>query len=259
MTIEAQTPARHSVRQGACARAFAATMALLGAASPVAAQVGAYDLVITPEQPRAQQAVYATVAVPFFGRILGDVSFVEGVIEIGVRTAGGFPRPGTRPESVTLGKLPQGTYRLRVVDANLPTRPALAPERTFTVAPPTPSASSQDYDPLLDFSGWWTRADTDTGEGWLVEHKVPDRMMFSWVTYDDAGNPNWFVMQSAQRQSGGVLVGPVYRSRREGGAIVRTLIGEGRFLARAPDVATFALTPSDGQAPVTTPLRRLAF
>jgi hypothetical protein len=257
----ARTPTRtlRSRRHGTYALALLATMALLVAAAPAAAQSAFFAVEIVPDQPRAQQAVHATIAVPE-SYTPGDVSHVQGVIEIGMRRTGGFPRPGTRPMSVTLGKLPQGTYRLRVVNAAEPTRPPLAPEQTFTVAPPAPSASPQDYQPLLDYSGWWTRADTDSGEGWLVEHKGPDRLMFSWVTYDDAGNPNWFVMQSTQRQSGGVLIGPVYRARREDGTIVRTLVGEGRFLADGIDQALFVLTPANPPlGAVSTPLRRLAF
>lgn len=259
MTIGRQTHAQRSVRRGACGFAMAAALALLGAVAPVAAQIAFYAVEVQPEQPRAQQAVYAIVAVPF-NYALKDVSHVQGVIEIGVHAVGGFlPRPGTRPMSVTLGKLPQGIYQVRVVNADVPTRPALSPALVLTVAPPVPSGPFGYAEPLLDFSGWWTRADNDSGEGWLVEHKVPDRMMFSWVTYDDVGNPNWFVMQSTRRQSGS-LIGPVYSSRRENGTIVRTLVGEGRFWATGPEAAVFALSPADpAQAPVDTPLRRLAF
>lgn len=259
MTIARHTGVPRGARRGARGLALVAALVLLGAAAPVAAQIGFYAVEIEPEQPRAQQAVYATVAVPF-NYALSEVTHVQGVIEIGVRAVGGFlPRPGTRPMSVTLGKLPQGTYQLRVVNADAPTRPALSPARVLTIAPPEPSGPFGYAEPLMDFSGWWTRADSDSGEGWLVEHKVPDRMMFAWVTYDDAGNPNWFVMQSTLRQSGS-LIGPVYHSRREGGTIVRTLVGEGRFRANGPDAAVFALRPVDpAQAPVDTPLRRLAF
>lgn len=123
-----------------------------------------------------------------------------------------------------------------------------------------PAASDwSDHELLLDYSGWWTTEDPTLGEGWLVEHKVPDRMMFSWVTYDDAGEPTWLVMQSTDRFLR-VLTGPVYRSERLDGSIVRTLVGEGRFEGFAPGEARFTLTPEDmvGESTVTE-LRRLRF
>jgi hypothetical protein len=258
MTMSRQPDRKYSPRLHALVFALAAALPIVGAVGPVAAQSGAYELVVEPEAPRAQQAVFATVAVPFC-RALAEVSHVEGTIEIGVRSALCFPRPGFRPMSVSLGKLPQGSYRLRVVNAEDPARPGLTPERMLTVAPPVPGDFADEFEPLLDYSGWWTTADSDRGEGWLVEHKVPDRMMFSWVAYDADGNPTWLVMQATER-SYRALIGPVYRSERQGDIVVRTLIGEGRFEGTAADAATFVLTLEDSvEEPVSTSLRRLAF
>lgn len=237
---------------------MAVALSMLAASGAVVAQPGAYEVTVEPETPRAQQAVYAIVAMPGC-RVAKDVRFVDGVIEIGVAgTLCGVPPPGLFPRAVSLGKLPQGTYPLRVV-GYATGQPLLLQERTLTVEPPVPGDWSDEHEPLLDYSGWWTTADPDIGEGWLVEHKVPDRLMFSWVTYDDEGNPTWLVMQSTERDHR-ALIGPVYRSERRDGTIVRTLVGEGRFRGTAPDEASFTLTPEGpGQEPVITHLRRLAF
>lgn len=235
-----------------------AALPILAISGSVTAQPGAYEITIEPETPRAQQAVYATVAVPFC-RTPSDVSHVEGVFEIGVVSTACFPRPGVRPAPVTLGKLPQGTYRLRVVNAEDPARPALTEEHTLTVAPPTPGNHPDEREPLLDYSGWWTTAAADQGEGWLVEHKVPDFLVFSWVTYDAEGNPTWLNMQSTERNYR-ALIGPVYRTERDGDAVVRTRVGEGRFEGTAPNAAMFTLTlDGEGEEPVSTSLQRVAF
>jgi hypothetical protein len=236
--------------------ATAMTLPMFAGSGAAFAQFSPYVITIEPETPRAQQAVYATVAMPGC-RVPKDVRFVDGVIEIGVASTWcGVPPPGLYPRSVSLGKLPQGTYRVRVASA--PDGPA-RPEYTFTVEPPVEGEWQDEHEPLLDYSGWWTTEDPTLGEGWLVEHKVPDRLMFSWVTYDDEGNPTWLVMQSTERDHR-ALIGPVYRSERQDGTIVRTIIGEGRFEGFAPDEARFTLTPSEGGGdPVVTELRRLPF
>ncbi len=247
-----------SPRSQALGLAMAATLSMLVASGAAVAQPGAYAITLEPETPRAQQAVYAIVAMPGC-RVLKDVRYVDGVIEIGVTsTLCGTPRPGLHPHSVSLGKLPQGTYQVRVV-GDVTMQPLPVQESTLTVEPPVPGDWSDEHEPLLDYSGWWTTADPSLGEGWLVEHKVPDRLMFSWVTYDDEGNPTWLVMQSTERNHR-ALIGPVYRSERRDGAIVRTLVGEGRFEGAYSDEAIFTLTPDGpGQTPVVMELRRLPF
>lgn len=238
--------------------ATAAALPMFAGSGAAFAQPGAYEIAIEPETPRAQQAVYATVAMPAC-RVPNEVRYVDGVIEIGVTsTLCGVPPPGLRDRSVSLGKLPQGTYRVRVAERHASGQ-AFGPERMLTVAPPAAGEWLDEHEPLLDYSGWWTTEDPTLGEGWLVEHKVPDRLTFSWVTYDDAGEPTWLVMQSIERNYRS-LIGPVYRSVRRDGTIVRTIIGEGRFEGFAPDEARFTLTPSEGGGdPVVTELRRLPF
>lgn len=244
-------------------RASALTIALTAVlpmfvAGSVSAQPEPYEITIEPETPRAQQSVYAIVAMPAC-RVPEYVRHVDGVIEIGVAsTLCGVPPPGLRPRTVTLGKLPSGNYEVRVVGRHV-IGPEYLQERTFTVEPPVPGNWADEYQPLLDYSGWWTTEDPALGEGWLVEHKMPDRLMFSWVAYDDAGKPTWLVMQSTDRNHH-ALTGPVYRSERQDGTIVRTLVGEGRFEGYAPDEARFTLTLAEGdEAPIVTELRRLPF
>ena len=251
-----RTPAASPCRQ-VFALAMAAAVPMFAASAVAFAQTGAYAITIEPEAPRAQQAVYAVVAMPGC-RVPKDVRYVDGVFEIGVAaTLCGVPPPGLYPRAVSLGKLPQGTYRLRI-GAGANGQPPLQ-EYTLTVEPPVAGDWSDEHEPLLDYSGWWTTEDPTLGEGWLVEHKVPDRMMFSWVTYDDAGEPTWLVMQSTDR-SHRALTGPVYRSERVDGSIVRTLVGEGRFEGYAPGEARFTLTPEDmvGESTVTE-LHRIRF
>jgi hypothetical protein len=159
---------------------------------------------------------------------------------------------------VSLGKLPQGEYRVRLVNADNPARPALTSDVVFNVAAPPAGQFFDEFDPLLDYSGWWWNA-ASAGEGWFVERKVPDRLMLSWATYDTAGRATWLVMQSDTR-SYRRLSGPVYGAQRVSGAVTLTRVGQGVFEASAANTATFTLTPDGPSAtPVVTSLQRLPF
>ncbi|MDZ3823091.1 MAG: hypothetical protein U0S76_05775 [Pseudoxanthomonas sp.] len=235
-----------------------AVLLMLAGSGQVGAQAPDWPMQVLPGQPRALQATWLQVMTPDCQK-LTRVRHVQGVLEVEVRPTGCFiPRPGFRnSRTLSLGKLPQGEYRIRLVDAGRPDRPLLAPELAVTVAPPPPGVYPDEVEPLHDYSGWWMRADQDSGEGWLVEHVVPDRMMFTWVGYDADGEPTWLVMQSTANRYGH-LSGPVYRSRREGDQVVRTRIGEGTFVSARHDEARFTLRPDDPDAePIETPLRRL--
>jgi hypothetical protein len=170
-----------------------------------------------------------------------------------------IPRPGfTRPVDASLGKLPPGEYRVQVIyDSAIP--PIVAGERTLVVAPLPTGVVYSLSDPHLDLSGWWTTLDPSSGQGWLIEHKLPDRIVFSWVTYAADGTPMWLNMQTTGRQ-GRNFIGPVYRSERVADDVIRSLVGEGRFEFGTADSSVFTLVPADPAVPPSTyQLRRLPF
>lgn len=244
-------------RAGACA---AMAGLLLAAAGAARAQVMPFSFEIFPAQPSAQQAVYVRVNVPDC-MALGGVSHAEGRLMVSVRRTGcSIPRPGfTRPIDASLGKLPPGDYRVQVINDANPNQPILAVEQALAVAPLPTGVIFSPTDPHLDLSGWWTTLDPSSGQGWLIEHTLPDRMIFSWVTYDDDGNPMWLNMQTTGRQ-GRSLIGPVYRSHRQADQVVRTLVGEGRFEFETADASVFSLVPADPALPPSSyQLRRLPF
>lgn len=247
--------AGNRIRAGACAAMAALLLAAAGAAR---AQVMPFSFEIFPAQPNAQEAVYVRVNVPDC-MALGGVSHAGGRLRISVRRYGCFiPRPVTRPFDASLGKLPPGDYQVQVFNDDSDP-PILAAEQTLVVAPLPTGVVYSPSDPHLDLSGWWTTQDPSSGQGWLVEHKLPDRLIFSWVTYDDDGNPMWLNMQTTGRQ-GRSLVGPVYRSQRQEDQVVRTLVGEGRFEFETFDASVFTLVPADPAQPTATILlRRLPF
>ncbi|MBX3725348.1 MAG: hypothetical protein KF823_05470 [Xanthomonadales bacterium] len=255
-------PAGDAPRRGLAATSrtrLLTALLMLACIGQASAQVPDWPMQTLPEQPRTLQATWLHVMMPDC-QIFAGVRHIQGTLEVEVRpTAGCFiPRPGFRnPRTLALGKLPQGEYRVRLVDAGRPDRPLLAPELAFTVEPPPPGVLPDEFEPLHDYSGWWMHGEQDRGEGWLVEHVVPDRLMFTWVGYDADGEPTWLVMQSTSHRNGR-LSGPVYRSHREGDQVIRTLIGQGTFLSLRHDEAWFILRPVDPSAPqVETPLRRL--
>lgn len=88
-----RTPAAPPRRQ-IFALVMVAAVPMFAASAVAFAQTGAYAITIEPETPRAQQAVYAVVAMPGC-RVPKDVRFVDGVFEIGVAsTLCGVPPPG---------------------------------------------------------------------------------------------------------------------------------------------------------------------
>jgi hypothetical protein len=232
---------------------------LLMAAGVAAAQMQAFSFEIFPAQPGAQEAVYVRVNVPDC-MALGGVSHAEGRLMVSVRQTGcSIPRPGfTRPIDASLGKLPPGDYRVQVINDSA-SPPILAAEQALVVAPLPIGVIYSPLDPHLDLSGWWTTQDPSSGQGWLIEHKLPDRLIFSWVTYAADGTPVWLNMQTTRRQ-GRSYIGPVYRSERDADEVIRTLVGEGRFEFDTADSSVFTLVPTDPALPPSTyPLRRLPF
>jgi hypothetical protein len=233
-----------------------AMVLMMAAAGMASAQPAPFTFEIVPDSPSAQQDVFARIHLPSC-REMATVSHAQGTIAIAFKGTGcfGIPPPGIFTYEVSLGKLPQGEYQVQLVNNSYPVGPVGAP-KTLVVAPLPIPPFGIGVRPLLDHSGWWMSADARPGEGWLVEHKLPDTLVFSWVTYDGDGEPMWLNMQ-AQRQHR-AYVGPVYRTQRQGGQLIRTVVGQGSFDAATADAAVFTLTPADPAiTPVSHDLRRL--
>ncbi len=209
---------------------------------------------ILPATPRALQPVYARVMLPAC-RAIAEVKHAQGIISIGV-TAQIFciPSPVMSARDVSLGKLPQGQYRARLVNADVSNASEPEPEIAFEVAAPTPGANFDDFGALLDYSGLWWNPE-HRGQGWFVEHHVPDRLVLTWVTYDEAGRNTWYVMQADSR-SYEVISGPVYKAQRTGTGTVLTQIGSGRFASFAAGEAVFTLLPNGADVPTVINLHR---
>ena len=251
------TPRRASPQRAALTpRLLLAVVTLLFVAGVGAAnaQSAGNGFEILPATPRALQSVYARVTLPACLAI-AEVKHADGIISIGV-TARIFciPSPVTAVREVSLGKLPQGQYRARLVNVDVPNAPEPEPEITFEVAAPTPGAHFDDFGTLLDYSGLWWNPE-HRGQGWFVEHHVPDRLMLTWVTYDEDGRNTWFVMQ-ANLRSYAEISGPVYKAQRTGAGTVLTQIGTGRFASFAAGEAVFTLLPNGVDVPTVINLYR---
>lgn len=257
--IEASsTPAHTRSRRAAFAPRLLLSIVTLWFASvgSISAQSPNEEFRVLPDTPRALQAVYVRLTLSACQGI-AEVKHANGIFSIGV-TSQVFciPSPVPRALEVSLGKLPQGQYRVRVANADDPNDPESWPELTFDVAAPAPGRFSDEFGPLLDYSGVWSSPDY-RGQGWFVEHRSPDRLLLTWVTYDDAGRNTWYVMQ-ANLRSYEVLSGPVFKTQRTGTTVELTQIGSGRFESRAADEAEFTLLLDGAEVPTTINLRRAA-
>jgi hypothetical protein len=118
---------------------------------------------------------------------IDKVEFSEGVFNVVVEPdviCLATPPEGLFPEEFTLGALPVGTYRARLIQDT-----AISSEMMFTVAPP----KNRNFNALSDYSGiWWDP--NRSGESIFVEHETgPDKLLLVWNTYDEVGNPQWLV------------------------------------------------------------------
>jgi hypothetical protein len=197
-------------------------------------------LQILPAQPSALQPVYARAGLPGCKQI-SRVRHVEGLIRIDVvSTLCGVPPPGAFDTDVSLGRLPQGSYRMRLFDGEVQGNPALSAEVAFTVAPPVPGDFFDEFAPTLDYSGIWWNAQR-AGEAFFVQHQVPDRLLLTWNTFAANGQPEWFVMQSDTRDYAS-LVGNVYRATGPAGTPTLELLGRASFYSYGSDTASFVVT-----------------
>lgn len=219
---------------------------------PVQAQAG--SIVVQPTAPRALQPTFARIMLPGC-KTVAAVRHAAGQFALDVVSTLCFlPPPGLFEHEVGLGQLPQGEYRVRAFDAEAAGRPPLAAEVAFTVTAPTPGAFFDEHQPLVNYSGnWWNPA--RAGEGWFVEHAVPDRLILVWATYASNGLSTWLVMQ-ANTRSYGRLSGPVYRSSGTPPNVTVTPVGVGSFNVTQPGSAQFIFTAT-GQAPEAIALQRL--
>lgn len=243
------------------ARIALALLAFAGAAFGPAAFAQSPPLSVLPATPRALQPTYARIELPGC-RTVSAVRHAGGQFAIDVvSTLCGVPPPGRFGMEVSLGRLPQGDYRVRAYDGEAPGRPPLGPEVTFTVAAPVSGAFTDEYAPLVDLSGtWWNPA--RAGEGWFVDHASPDRMVVLWTMYDAGQQPVWLWMHGTRR-SYGAISGPVYRVTGTPPGVTSTVVGQGEFAGSGhpfsgrSDRAFFLYTPT-GQPTQRIDLERLS-
>jgi hypothetical protein len=258
-------PTARPRREDSCWRA-AARLARVGVALLVlcagsTAFAQSPPLTVLPAAPQALQPTFVRIALPGCKTVSG-VRHSDGQFALDVvGTLCGVPPPGLFTAEVSLGRLPQGEYRVRAYDADVPGRPPLGAEIRFTVAPPSAGAWPDEYAPLVDFSGtWWNPA--RAGEGWFVDHAVPGRMTLLWTRYDANQQPVWLWMHGTQRDYGAIR-GPVYRVTGTPPNVQTTIVGEGRFIGDGnpfsgrSDLAAFVYTPT-GQPPERIELQRIS-
>jgi hypothetical protein len=229
---------------------------LLAGSSGVAQAQVQYQPSIVPQAPKAQQPVYAQVEMGFCEGT-SEVRFVNGVLMVEViGFLCGTPPPGTFTNTISLGRLPSGTYRLVLFDQVSGQIRLRSPEVSFTVSPAETRPFYDDVYPNIDASGWWHNPQRN-GEGWFVEHHYRDRVMVGWVTYRPDGSQEWYVMQSVTR-NGNILSGPIYRTQGTPPSITITAIGTARFEVLSDNAATFTVV-QQGQADRVVELQRLPF
>lgn len=238
-------------------RFLSALIAATCVTTPICAFAQSWSVRPGPDAPRAQQQTHAIVRMPSS----------EGCSElVGVRQDFNLITVEARRESrcidiigpqyfereIAIGALPKGEYRLRVVDVTVANRPPLSEESAFAVAPPPAGrcgANGSNVAATMDYSGlWWDPA--RAGEGWFVEHRFPDRLMLSWLTYTDDGKATWYVMHADDMECG-YLSGPVYATQGTPPHVALRRVGSASFQAFQGNFATFAFTPTAAETRIS--------
>lgn len=104
----------------------------------------------------------------------------------------GVPPEGPFAHDFSLGQLPQGRYRVRIVDAEeRPFGEALMFEVSGSALPASDARGG-----IVDASGFWWDPRRN-GESVSVLHRVAaDRLMIAWNAYDASGQARWYVLLS---------------------------------------------------------------
>ena len=116
-----------------------------------------------------------------------------------------YPELGQPPFDVMLGRLPTGTYSVKVLTV-------VGPITTqFTVSAPTiPTAPCNDV-PAVNYTDlWWSPS--ESGWGLSVTQGPTNEVVATWFVYDLSGNPVWYSMQPGRWTCGPQYQGPIYRT-----------------------------------------------
>lgn len=233
------------------ARIFSASLALLAlfaATDSKAVEPATLQLL---NQPEALEPVHVRARLPICSQITG-LSFVGGRFELATAAKACIPQPTLVDHEITLGRLPQGHYTLRVVGDAAPQGAPL--ELAVDVAAARAIDPESDVDGLTDFSGIWS-APSRNGDSIFVQHETgSERLLITWNTYGSDGTPIWHAAISTNTRLDDTYELFVFRTSRQGLEIE----GTASFVAHGIENATFTVT-MDHESPIEMALHRFHF
>lgn len=204
-------------------------------------------------QPEMFERVEAIAYLPGC-RAIRSVDFEQGVFIATVRDEiCGVPPEGPFPTRFSLGRLPPGSYEVKLRDQR--SGVALGESLAFTV-PGSPLGADESAFLSVDFTGvWWSPS--RNGDSFHILHAVADdRMILVWNTFDAGGSPHWYVLLPAYRAAYGIHHFNVYEPARSGLAFVGgARVDVNSYLGASNEIGFFGMVQGAPE-PVTVQLQR---
>jgi hypothetical protein len=191
---------------------------------------GAFELTILPTDPKCFQLLVARIGV-------SDLEVPRPIVEC-VRHEGGRIRIDLRqttksateqPSTVDLelGRFPPGPLTISVHNGPEAVAMTTVIEVSDGVHAVGPSYPFVDYTDL-----WWNPR--EPGWGMSIHQHCSDRMVATWLAYDEIGKPIWYSLEPGSWMSPRMFTGPIYRFMASGntgsfvpGQVVGENIGSG--------------------------------
>jgi len=219
---------------------------------------------VSPQSPQAFEQIWVTFVCIDLERCAGgSVSMSANTLTVIRYTASclvcGYPTS----MSVELGRLPAGSYTVRVVNSSGTVRSTQA----LTVSDPHPAGPYAA--PTLGFpfgtytDQWWDP--DEPGWGIAITQHVSGAIFAVWAVYGPDSRPVWYTLQPGSWTSYNAYSGPVYRTvgpwfggnYGAGPAVTETLAGTATLRFNGSDNATLQFTVDNASG--AKPIRRLGF
>ena len=220
------------------------------------------DGLISPQAPVAFEPIWMQFVCVDLEKCRGGEATMSGsTITVTRLITANLVEPAPNRVSVQLGRLPAGTYTVRVVNESGFERSsqALVVAPVNTIGPPLDSLTF----PLVDYTDqWWSPIEPGWGMG-ITQH-ARNGLFAIFALYDAGNKPVWYTLQPGSWTSYNTYTGPVYKttgpyfgSAGSGPAATEQQVGTATLTFSDP--ANGSLTATVEGVSLNKPIARLPF
>lgn len=189
---------------------------------------------------------------------VGATNIEDGRIRIHLAELLPVPDTPSRSIDVQLGRFPAGRIVVEVVRPDPVSAPIAVDIEIADLV-----QTGVEARPTVDYSDLWWNAD-EPGWGIAVAQHASDRLVATWLAYENDGDPVWYSLQPGSWSSARTFSGPIYRCHVPGDTagipFAVQAIQMGRGTLTFDDCRTGAFTSEiEGRPSVTKPIRRMDY